>query len=406
LHGFTHAYATLLVPLYLSIATDLHLAGVRSATLIVTIYGAVYMLCSYGAGVLSDRFDRKVLLGIGLLGNAVAIIGIGLSRDYGVILALAVAAGVFGTLFHPSANALAPSHYPKSPGMAIGLLGIGTGLGFFFGPQFGGWRTRAATWHFGQVAQWQKPCVELGILGLVIGIIFLFVAHDPNTIHARKQRAIMPPGLKKHVAQLASVLMFRDFAGVATISLASIYLQRVFHMTVETAGLSVGLMMLPCVVLNPLGVYFSTGNRRLPALAFTLLLGGCVAGTIPLWNQRWVVPLLCVFMTLQFTSYSLSDAAMLERVDPNFRGRVVGLFLLIAGTFGALGPWVMGAWTDWLGPWAGEQSAYFGPFGLVAICMIVSAFGPRLIARLGAMADAPPISPMQEIAPETMGMVP
>ena len=142
LHGFTHAYGAMFVPLYFRIAEDLKLSGVGAAALIVTLYGAVYNLGSYGAGLAADRYSRKTLLGIGLLGNAVAILAIGVSRQYWLILCFSVAAGIFGAIFHPAANALSSSHYPKSPGMAIGILGIGSGLGFFFGPQIAGWRAR------------------------------------------------------------------------------------------------------------------------------------------------------------------------------------------------------------------------------------------------------------------------
>src|SRR5689334_10651814 len=78
LHALTHAYCTALVPLYLLIVADLKLSGVRAASLIVTIYGLVYCLGSYGAGVLADRFNRKTLLGVGLIGNAIAITAMGL----------------------------------------------------------------------------------------------------------------------------------------------------------------------------------------------------------------------------------------------------------------------------------------------------------------------------------------
>jgi hypothetical protein len=42
LHAFTHGYSVMLVPLYLLIRQDLHLPGVNSAALIVTIYLLVY----------------------------------------------------------------------------------------------------------------------------------------------------------------------------------------------------------------------------------------------------------------------------------------------------------------------------------------------------------------------------
>ncbi|HTW95244.1 MAG TPA: MFS transporter, partial [Tepidisphaeraceae bacterium] len=106
MHAFTHAYGVLLVPLYLMMKSDLHLGGVKAATLIVTLYGLVYNAGSYGAGLLADRWDRRVLLGIGLIGNAVAIGGMGLTHDYFCLLMLAVFAGLSGTLFHPAANAL------------------------------------------------------------------------------------------------------------------------------------------------------------------------------------------------------------------------------------------------------------------------------------------------------------
>src|SRR3712207_421608 len=73
LHAFTHAYGTMLVPLYLLMTSDLRLAGVSRASAIVTVYGLVYCIISYQTGVYADRWNRKALLGIGLVGNAIAI---------------------------------------------------------------------------------------------------------------------------------------------------------------------------------------------------------------------------------------------------------------------------------------------------------------------------------------------
>src|SRR5687768_15357293 len=105
LHSFTHAYGTILVPLYLAIQSDLHLWGVGAASLIVTIYGLVYCLASYPAGVLADRFNRKALLGVGLIVNALAILLMGVTRRYELLILLGVLGGLAGTLFHPAANA-------------------------------------------------------------------------------------------------------------------------------------------------------------------------------------------------------------------------------------------------------------------------------------------------------------
>src|SRR5687768_6849026 len=143
LHAFTHAYGTMLVPLYLLMRDDLRVGGVKWIAAIVTVYGVVYCLLSYTSGILADRFNRKVLLAVGLAGNALAILLMGCTQNYAALLCLGVMAGVFGSLFHPTANALIPAHYPKNLGLAIGMMGIGSGLGFFVGPQYAGWRAEA-----------------------------------------------------------------------------------------------------------------------------------------------------------------------------------------------------------------------------------------------------------------------
>src|SRR4051794_1308859 len=80
------------------------------------------------------------------------------------------------------------------PGMAIGLVGAGSGLGFYLGPKFAGWRAETAAWDWGHVTQWQKPLVELGIIGLVVGVLFLLFATEATAGSARADlRKTHPP---------------------------------------------------------------------------------------------------------------------------------------------------------------------------------------------------------------------
>ncbi|HEY2585771.1 MAG TPA: MFS transporter [Tepidisphaeraceae bacterium] len=399
LHTFTHAYGAMLVPLYLLMRDDLHLSGVKYATLIVTVYGVVYSACSYGAGILADRFNRKDLLGWGLVLNAIAIALMGLTRRYDVLIGLAVAGGLAGTLFHPAANALIPAHFPKSPGMAIGLLGIGSGLGFFFGPQYAGWRAIHASWHFASVANWQKPCIELGAIGLLCGLLFLILAREAPGSHA-KRPAPQPLGrrLRWTTVAIAMTLGARDFSGVASVSLVSIYLQKAQHLNAAAAGFIVGAMMLIGVVANPLAVWVSPGRLRLPMLAGILVVAGAIVCTIPWAPARWVLPILCGYQACQLGSYAMSDAGMLERVPAALRGRVVGLFLSLAGTAASMSPWVMGFWIDTFGLRASDPMAYVGPFALLGGTMWFATLSTPLIAKLG-VAHVGEVKPVSEIMP-------
>ena len=395
----------MLVPLYLLMVAELHLPGVKSAALIITVYGVVYCVFSYCAGILADRMNRKDLLGWGLVINAIAIVLMGVTRRYEVLIALAILGGLAGTLFHPAANALVTSHFPKAPGMAIGLLGIGSGLGFFFGPQYAGWRAVHAQWQWGAIANWQKPCIELGILGLLSGIIFLLIAREsPGDHHQRPVPQPLGRRLRWTVIAIAGTLGARDFAGVASISLVSIYLQKAHHMNAAAAGFIVGAMMLIGVVANPIAVWMSPGSRRLPMLAGVLLLAGIVICFVPFVTAAWALPVLCLYQAMQLGSYAMSDAAMLERVSAPLRGRVVGLFLTLAGTAASTSPWIMGWWTDAFGSRASQPATYIGPFVVLGAMMAFAMLSTPLIARMGEPRRGE-IEPITEITPATMEAV-
>jgi len=197
---------------------------------------------------------------------------------------------------------------------------------------------------------------------------------------------IHPPlgtALRNRVIAIAAVLGCRDFAGVASFSLVSLYLQKAHNYDPKHAGFVVGAMMLLSVLANPMAVYISPRNRRLPALVVCLVVGGLVFMTVPFFDVRWALPILAFFQIFQLGSYAVSDAAILERIDAAHRGRVIGLFLTLAGTFASLSPWVIGFWTDLLGPRSHEQVGYVGPFVTLGVMMVVAAGAVPIIARLG-----------------------
>ena len=210
--------------------------------------------------------------------------------------------------------------------------------------------------------------------------------------------------LRWNIIGIALTLGCRDFAGLASLSLTSIYLLRAMGRDAASVGFTVGIMMLIGVVANPLAVWISPGRKRLPMLAITLLLAGLIVCTVPWFSGTWVLPALCVFQSFHLGSYAMSDAAMLERVSPSHRGRVAGLFLNIAGVAASLSPWIMGAWTDAFGPRAISQSTYHAPFITLGAMMAFAIVSVPLIARLGESHPAA-IRPLEEISPATMEAV-
>jgi MFS family permease len=404
LHAFTHAYGSILLPLLVVISVDLGLPRVEMAARLVTVYGLVYCVLSYGAGMLADRFNRKTLLGIGLIGNAVAVGLMGLTQAYWGLIALAVLAGVFGTIFHPSANALIPAHFPKNPGMGIGIMGIGSGLGFFAGPRFGGWRAETVerSWVAG-AWNWQVPLLEAGIVGVLFGILFLIIAREaPHEKHEERREGRPLGHLRGRVIAIAAVLGWRDFAGVATSTLVSIYLQKAHGFDVKQTGWIVGGMMLISMVANPLAVWMSQGGRRLLMLTVTLIGAGILLAAVPHVPVEWILPMLAAFQIFHLGSYAIGEAGMLERVSPAVRGRVVGIFLTVAGTAASCSSTIVAAWTDWLGERANRPSGYYLLFAVLGGMMLFASLSARLIANLGEREEQGAFGPAEALSPATM----
>jgi hypothetical protein len=158
-------------------------------------------------------------------------------------------------------------------------------------------------------------------------------------------------------------------------------------------------MMLTSMAANPIAVWLSPGHRRLPALMINLLIGGVLLVMVPRINVAWVLAMLATFQIFHLGSYAIGEAAMLERVHPDVRGRVIGMFLTSAGTFASTSPWVMGFWTDRLGPRALRPEGYYIPFAMLGAMMVFAGFSVKMIARLGPTPAAMGDEAMQAMAP-------
>ena len=384
-HAFTHAYQVAMAPMYVIMARDLGVAGEKGAqwvTLIMTVMLLVIATMSYGAGILADRFNRKNLMGLGVMGNGLMFVLMGYTHRYDLMLLLGASAGMFWALFHPMANALVPAHYPKKIGLAVGILGAGSGIGYFFGAQYSGWRSDILS-AAGVAMPWQRPLMELGIAGVVFGlIIILFGSEVP---HARAVRKHVPMGrrLRNLVLLLGPVLGVRDFAGVATMTLMSLYLQKAWGYNSRGAGFVLGAMMLVATVANPIGVSLSQGKRRLPALAISMGICGLMLAFIPVLPVAWIVAYMTVFQSIHLSSYSIGEAALVERVDADRRGRVIGLYLTVVFLTAAGAPWAMGFWVDNMGERALHPSGYVIPFIMLGAMMAFSALSVKIIGAIG-----------------------
>ena len=107
--------------------------------LLMAIFSAMQFLFSPMWGSLSDRFGRKPILMMGVFGNAVSMLALGLSSQLWMLFAARGLAGVLSSATLPTAMAyISDSTDEKSRGGGMGVIGAAMGLGMILGPGAGG----------------------------------------------------------------------------------------------------------------------------------------------------------------------------------------------------------------------------------------------------------------------------
>ena len=192
LHAFTHLYQVALMPLYLLIQRDFRFQSVGQATLLMTVMMAACFGPSYPIGVLADRMNRKKLLGFGLAINGLGFVALALAPNYAWALVAVVVTGLGGSFYHPAATAMIARLFPGSTGKALGLVGIGAGVGFFIGPLYAGWRASMLEPALGAAA-WRQPVLELGMLGILVAGLFAWLADNERPAPV-SERKVVPAG--------------------------------------------------------------------------------------------------------------------------------------------------------------------------------------------------------------------
>lgn len=370
LHAFTHVYHVALIPLYFPIQRDLKLVSVDQATLLQTVLMLSYFVPSYWLGVLADRLNRRKLLAWGLAINGLGFVGLAFAPSQPFALASVVVAGLGGCCYHPAATALIARLHPVGTGRALGLVGIGAGVGFFLAPIYVGWRA--------ETAGWRAPVLELGVAGMIMAGIFYRLAEEEPGARAEPGRRLDPmfPNRTLWFWFVAASLLFsvRDFAGSSVGTLGSLFMQEAHGFSLQQTGLTLSALFLAAVVSNPFfGALSDRG--RLRWTAFVLAIAALAIALFPRVGPGGFVPVLAVYGFFFMASYPMVEAALMESVPDAVRGQIYGFFITVGGLVGNCSHWAMGHHVETLGAGATRPASYYGLYAGLAVLVLVSLLG-------------------------------
>jgi DHA1 family multidrug resistance protein-like MFS transporter len=102
-------------------------------------YSFMQLICAPVWGLLSDRFGRKPILAVGVLGYAISFFMFGMARSFAVLFLARALSGVLSSATTPTAMAyVGDNAQQEERSQSMGQLGAMIGLGVILGPLLGG----------------------------------------------------------------------------------------------------------------------------------------------------------------------------------------------------------------------------------------------------------------------------
>lgn len=404
LHGMIHTLSLFLSPLNVEIATYFQSTSVGSITSFKTVYLIVYAASNLLFGALTHRIPVRETLSVGMIVNAAAVTLFYLVPPNGIPLMylLWILAAIGGGVYHPVANVFITRKFHTRKGWALGITGIGSGIGFAFGPLLTGFLSRLGL-------DWQSIAALFGFFGLGIGILSYLVIRDDGkdeeaasvdeTIGLQRvardqkdsplqvqdpaegeskdrgQKEQSSPGANQTklttgltvpiLGFLAWMILFtatREIAMWSILDISAFFLD-VTSRNPGSASFYLFIMYLPGIVTQPLMGHWSDrlGRRGLVFLTFSVFGGALLA--LPFVPMFWLFLPYVLMGAAQSASVPLVEAVIADYTTPQNRGMMFGVFITAIMGLGALGPFLSGFLIDSMGRTAGAFQVLFGVLG-------------------------------------------
>ena len=257
-HFLSHFYALALPPLFPLLKAEFGISYIELG-LAMTAYNLLGGVLQAPVGFLVDRFGptRILLLGLGL--NALAVMLMGFTGSYSMLLLLAVIAGLGNSVFHPADYAiLSGSVASERLGRAFSAH---TSSGFL-----GGACAPVMVLGLAQWTDWRTALIAIGLIGLAVWAVVV-IRRD---VFKGEVRAA-PAAASASVNSSAGL-----FAGIGLLLSPAVLLFLLFFIFYGMASGGVTAFTVSALI-NLSGLGFEEASAALTAYLFGIV-GGIVAG--------------------------------------------------------------------------------------------------------------------------------
>jgi predicted MFS family arabinose efflux permease len=357
---FNFADRSILAVLAQPIKRDLALSDFQLGILQGVAFAFLYALLGLPIGRLAERFSRVKIISFSILFWSLMTAACGLVGSFAQLLLCRVGVGVGEAGAQPATSSLVSDHFPRERrASAMSLILLGTPAGTLLGAVVGGWV--AAHWG------WRQAFLALGIPGIVVGLLVILLLREPRrglADNAPRTPAPMPDfGAFLRVVAAKRALMFvilggalAGFGMTAISQFLAVYLARIYHLSVQEAGVLYGTISAIALTTGLLAGSFGTdwlsqrGDRRWPAwgpaigLAFAPLLYWTA---FSIHSVAWGSVMLCVSGATLLLFYGPTLGMIQNLLEPRMRATGAALFAILYTIFGSgFGPAAVGWMSD------------------------------------------------------------
>lgn len=377
-------------------------AGAFVTGLLVASYAAAQLVGAPLLGRLSDRYGRRPLLLLSLLGTFVGFVLLGVARTLTLLFIARVLDGLTGGNISVAQAYITDVTDAKNRARGLGLIGAAFGLGFIIGPAAGAFLSRLGsgltviegplaglTWRFALPA---FVAAALALFNLVAVYRWL-----PESLDAVRRAASASPGRPEFSLRALRAAFARPAVGPLLhtrfwFALAFSTFQTIFPLYAAyrfglnevSTGYILTYVGILVVLVQGVGIRYLTAwfpERRLIVAAILLmapsLLAWALAPTVPL--------LLVVLIPIALAGGTLNtviNSVLSKSVLPQETGGILGLAAALESLTRVVGPTLGGALLQTLGPWAP------GVFGAVVLAWLGSFVGRRVLSESSSLASA------------------
>jgi DHA1 family tetracycline resistance protein-like MFS transporter len=368
----------LIIPVLPTLIAQLKHVSIEAASewggFLMFAYAAMQFLFAPMVGNLSDKYGRRRVILISLVGFAVDYVILALAHNYMLLLVGRILSGITGASFTAATAYIADISTKETRAKNFGLIGAAFGLGFIIGPALGGllsiWGLRAPFW----------AAAVLCLVNFVYGYFVLPESLKPENRRPFDWKKANPVGallhFKKNKAIVGLIISF-FFIYLASQSVNSVWnyftmyefswTEKQVGFSLAVVGLLVGIVQggLTRVVNNKIG------NEK--CVYAGLLLYTLGLSLFAFATQGWMMYVFLIPYCLGGIAGPALQSIITEHVPPNEQGQLQGGLTSLMSLSAIIGPLVMTK----LFSLSTHKEAFIhfpgSPFLLGAVLMLASA---------------------------------